>query len=47
MRDVLCFSMPFWLLGVVSERLAMRPRLTMLLKQGNQVIKETAERSAA
>lgn len=45
MRDVLWFSMPFWLLGVLSERVVMRSRLTMLLKQRNQVIKETAEAS--
>jgi ligand-binding SRPBCC domain-containing protein len=45
-RDVLCFSMPFWLLGVVSERMVMRPRLTALLQQRNQAIRETAEKSA-
>jgi ligand-binding SRPBCC domain-containing protein len=45
MRDVMRFSMPLWLLGAVSERLVMRPRLTALLAQRNRLIKATAESS--
>ncbi len=45
MRDVMRFSMPLWFMGVVSERLVMRPRLTVLLKQRNRLIRETAESS--
>jgi ligand-binding SRPBCC domain-containing protein len=43
MRDSLCFSMPFWLMGAVSERLVVRSRLIQLLLLRNNVIKETAE----
>jgi hypothetical protein len=43
MRDVLRFSMPGWLLGVVSERLAVRPRLFRLLAARNRIIKQHAE----
>jgi len=43
MRDLLRFSVPFWLMGILSERLIMRPRLIHLLLQRNSLIKETAE----
>ncbi len=43
MRDVLRFSMPFWLLGPLSEKL-LRPRLKHLLLLRNKLIQETAER---
>jgi ligand-binding SRPBCC domain-containing protein len=43
MRDLLRFSVPFWLMGILSERLIMRPRLVHLLLQRNRLIKETAE----
>jgi len=42
MRDLLRFSMPFWLLGIVSERLIIRSRLTQLLLQRNHLIRKTA-----
>jgi len=43
MRDLLRFSMPVWLMGILSERLIMRSRLIHLLLQRNSLIKETAE----
>ena len=43
MRDRLSFSMPFWLMGIISERLVMRPRLIHLLELRNNLIKETAQ----
>jgi ligand-binding SRPBCC domain-containing protein len=43
MRDSLRFSMPIWLMGAVSERLIMRPRLIRLLQLRNNLIKDTAE----
>jgi len=43
MRDALHFSMPGWLMGAISERLIMRPRLLQLLQLRNKLIKETAE----
>jgi len=43
MRDSLRFSMPFWLLGIFSERLLIRSRLIRLLLLRNTLIKETAE----
>ena len=43
MRDVMRFRMPLYLLGLISERLFVRQRLTTLLKQRNCLIKETAE----
>jgi ligand-binding SRPBCC domain-containing protein len=46
MRDEMRFRMPLWLMGLVSERMVMRARLTTLLKQRNQLIKEAAEGSS-
>jgi len=43
MRDLLRFSMPFWLMGTISERLIIRSRLIQLLQLRNDLIKETAE----
>jgi ligand-binding SRPBCC domain-containing protein len=43
MRDLLHFSMPFWLMGALSERLIVRPRLRRLLLLRNSLIKKTAE----
>ncbi len=43
MRDRLSFSMPFWLMGTISERLVMRSRLLHLLELRNNMIKETAQ----
>ena len=43
MRDLLRFSMPVWLMSIISERLIMRPRLTHLLLVRNSLIKETAQ----
>jgi hypothetical protein len=43
MRDLLRFSMPFWMMSTISERLIMRPRLIHLLLLRNSLIKETAE----
>lgn len=43
MRDSLCFSMPIWLMGTISEQLLMRSRLIHLLRLRNDTIKETAE----
>jgi ligand-binding SRPBCC domain-containing protein len=43
MRDSLCFSMPIWLMGTISEQLLMRSRLISLLRLRNDMIKETAE----
>jgi hypothetical protein len=43
MRDLLRFSMPFWLLGVFSERLVVRSRLTHLLLLRNELIQEMAK----
>jgi len=42
MRDLLRFSMPFWLMGIVSERLIIRSRLLHLLLLRNGLIKDTA-----
>jgi ligand-binding SRPBCC domain-containing protein len=42
MRDLLRFSMPLWLMGAMSERLIVRPRLKHLLLLRNRLIKETA-----
>jgi ligand-binding SRPBCC domain-containing protein len=42
MRDLLRFSMPLWLMGAISERLIVRPRLRYLLLLRNHLIKETA-----
>jgi hypothetical protein len=42
MRDLLRFSMPLWLMGAISERLIVRPRLKHLLLLRNRLIKETA-----
>lgn len=46
MRDLLRFRMPFWLTGILSEQLIIRPRLIHLLLQRNGLIKETAEKTA-
>ena len=43
MRDMLRFSMPFWLMGAIAERLVMRPRLMRLLQLRNNMIKVTAK----
>jgi ligand-binding SRPBCC domain-containing protein len=43
MRDLLRFSMPFWLMGSISERLIMQSRLMGLLRERNEMIKEAAE----
>jgi ligand-binding SRPBCC domain-containing protein len=42
MRDLLRFSMPFWLMGAISERF-IRSRMLHLLRLRNSLIKETAE----
>ncbi len=42
MRDLLRFSMPKWLLGVIAERLIVRARLTQLLLLRNKLIQQTA-----
>lgn len=46
MRDVLTFSSPILLLGVLSERLIGRSRLVDLLTRRNEIIKSKAERIA-
>jgi ligand-binding SRPBCC domain-containing protein len=43
MRDLLRFSMPFWLMGTISERFVIRSRMLHLLRLRNSLIKETAE----
>jgi ligand-binding SRPBCC domain-containing protein len=43
MRDLVRFSMPFWLMGAISERLIIRSRMLHLLLLRNSLIKETAE----
>jgi ligand-binding SRPBCC domain-containing protein len=43
MRDLLRFSMPFWLMGAISERLIIGSRMLHLLGLRNSLIKETAE----
>jgi ligand-binding SRPBCC domain-containing protein len=43
MRDSLRFSMPFWLMGAISERFVMRSRMLQLLQLRNRRIKEKAE----
>jgi ligand-binding SRPBCC domain-containing protein len=43
MRDLLRFSMSFWLMGSIAERLIIRSRLMGLLRERNDMIKETAE----
>lgn len=43
MRDLMRFSMPVWMMGIISERLLVRPRLMRLLLLRNSLIKETAE----
>jgi ligand-binding SRPBCC domain-containing protein len=45
MRDLLRFSMPFWLMGTISERFVVRTRMLHLLRLRNNLIKETAEAS--
>jgi ligand-binding SRPBCC domain-containing protein len=40
MRDLLRFSMPFWLMGTLSERLLIRSRMLSLLRLRNDLIKE-------
>jgi ligand-binding SRPBCC domain-containing protein len=42
MRDLLRFSMPLRLMGAISERLIVRPRLKQLLLLRNRLIEETA-----
>jgi ligand-binding SRPBCC domain-containing protein len=42
MRDSLRFSMPFWLMGRIAERLIVRPRLMQLLRSRNRLIAEKA-----
>lgn len=43
MRDVVRFCMPFWLMGRLSEQLFAKPRLLMLLRRRNELIKKNAE----
>jgi ligand-binding SRPBCC domain-containing protein len=43
MRDSLRFSMPFWLMGAISEKLIIRSRMSQLLLLRNSLIRETAE----
>jgi ligand-binding SRPBCC domain-containing protein len=43
MRDLLRFSMPFWLMGTTSERFVIRSRMLHLLRLRNSLIKATAE----
>ena len=43
MRDLLRFSMPFWLMGTISERFVIRTRMLHLLRLRNSLIKRTAE----
>jgi ligand-binding SRPBCC domain-containing protein len=45
MRDLLRFSMPFWLMGTISERFVIRSRMLRLLRLRNSLIKKTAEAS--
>lgn len=47
MRDLLRFSMPSWLTGVIAERLIIRSRLTRLLQLRNRLIQETAAQESA
>jgi ligand-binding SRPBCC domain-containing protein len=46
MRDLLRFSMPFWPMGIIAERLIIRSRLTHLLLLRNKLIQETATAKA-
>jgi ligand-binding SRPBCC domain-containing protein len=46
MRDEVSFSLPFWLLGKVSEWLLVRRRIVDLLIRRNQLIKTHAEAAA-
>lgn len=43
MRDVLKFSMPAFLMGVISEKFLVRRRLTTLLQKRNSLLKRVAE----
>jgi ligand-binding SRPBCC domain-containing protein len=47
MRDLLRFSMPFWLMSAISERVVMRSRMMHLLRLRNSLIKATAESADA
>ena len=46
MRDVLCFSMPWFLGGPLVERLLVQRRMATLLEGRNAVIKAQAEHDA-
>src|ERR1700733_1627052 len=37
MRDLLRFRMPFWLMGTISERFVIRPRMLHLLRLRNSL----------
>ncbi len=47
MRDVLTFSMPLLLTGVIGEKLVVGPRLTSLLQKRNEFLKDKAERATS
>lgn len=47
MRDRLRFAAPFWPLGVVVERVVLRPYLARLIAARGREIKEAAERRPA
>lgn len=43
MQDRLCFSMPWYLMGHLTERLIVRERLVTLLSKRNMLLKNRAE----